>query len=67
MSLARIGISIFAVVAVVAAILAGAMVWLLLTDPVSVATAIDSGEVSPFVKALADALLDALRGLLSYL
>lgn len=67
MSLARVSLSLFGVVGVVAATLAGATIWLLLTDPVTVADAVAAGEVSPLVKALAGALYDALSGLLKYL
>ena len=65
--LARFSISLFGAVAVMAATLAGATIWLLLTDPVTVADAVQSGEVSPLVKALATTLYDAMRGLLKYL
>ena len=64
MGLARLSLSVFGAVGVVAATLAGATIWLLLTDPVTVADAIQTGEVSPVVKALAGALYDAMRGLL---
>jgi multidrug resistance efflux pump len=67
MSLARVSLSLFGVVGVLAATLAGATIWLLLTDPVTVADAVAAGEVSPLVKALAGALYDALSGLLKYL
>ncbi len=67
MSLARLSLSVFGIVAVLAAALAGATIWLLLTDPVSVATAVNTGEVSPVVRALADVLLEALKGLLAFL
>ncbi|MFN8061258.1 MAG: hypothetical protein U0Q12_19010 [Vicinamibacterales bacterium] len=67
MSIARVSISIFALVAVLAGTLGVATIWLLLTDPVSVATAVNTGEVSPIVRALADALVQALRGLLRFL
>jgi len=67
MSLARVSLSLFGVVGVLAATLAGTTIWLLLTDPVTVADAVASGEVSPLVKALAGALYDALQGLLKYL
>jgi hypothetical protein len=65
--LARFSISLFGAVALVAATLAGATIWLLLTDPVTVADAVQSGEVSPLVRALATSLYDAMRGLLKYL
>jgi len=67
MSLARVSLSLFGVVGVLAATLAGATIWLLLTDPVTVADAVAAGEVSPLVKALAGALYDAVSGLLKYL
>jgi hypothetical protein len=47
--------------------LAIATVWLFLTNPVTVATAVNEGEVSPFMRNLARVLLDALQGLLKYL
>jgi hypothetical protein len=63
----RFSISLFAIVGVVAATLAGATVWLLLTDPVTVADAVNEGDVSPLVRSLAGVIFDALRGLLKYL
>ena len=51
----------------VAAVVAGATIWLLLTDPVTVANAVDSGEISPLVLSLADIIYNALIGLLDYL
>jgi hypothetical protein len=50
-----------------AAVVAAAAIWLLLTDPVTVATTIESGEISPLVRQLADVLYNAIAGLLSYL
>jgi hypothetical protein len=67
MSLARLSISLFGVVAVMAATLAGATIWLMLTDPVTVADAVNEGNVSPLVQALAGALYDAVKGILKYL
>ena len=54
-------------IAVVAAIVAGATIWLLVTDPVTIAVAIETGEVTPLVRQLADLLYQALAGLLGYL
>jgi hypothetical protein len=51
----------------VAAIIAGATIWLVLTDPVTVANALDQGEVSPLVRRLAEVIYNALAGLLDYL
>ena len=67
MQLARVSLSLFGVIAVVSAIVAGATVWLLLTDPVTVADAVSTGEVSPLVRALAGVLADAFRDLIKYL
>ena len=67
MSFARVSISVFGIVALLAATLAGATIWLLLTDPVTVADAVNEGDVSPLVRALASVLADALSGLFKYL
>lgn len=67
MSFARLSLSLFGVVGILAATLAGATIWLLLTDPVTVADAVAEGEVSPLVRALASLLYDSFRDLLKYL
>ena len=67
MSLVRLSISVFGVVAVLAATLAAATIWLLLTDPITVADAVNQGTVTPLVRELANALYGALRGLLTWL
>jgi len=67
MGLARVSISLFGVVAVMAAALAATTIWLMLTDPVTVADAVNEGNVSPLVRALASVLYDAFRGILKYL
>jgi hypothetical protein len=54
-------------IGLVAAVVAGATIWLVLTDPVAVANAVESGELSPLVLQLAQVLYGALVGLLSYL
>jgi hypothetical protein len=60
-------VGLFGAVAVVSIVLAGASVWLLLTDPVAVATSVNQGEITPLVQQLAQVIFDALRGLLRYL
>jgi hypothetical protein len=50
-----------------AAIIAGATIWLILTDPVTVANALDDGEITPLVTQLAQVIFNALAGLLDYL
>jgi hypothetical protein len=67
MSLAQLGVSLFAVLALLAVAVAGATIWLVLTDPVTVADAVAQGDVSPLARALAQVLYDAVRSLLEYL
>lgn len=67
MRLVRLGVSLAGAVGIVSAILAGAAIWLLLTDPVTVADAVTAGEVTPLVRELAVVLYSALLGLLRYL
>jgi multidrug resistance efflux pump len=67
MSFARLSLSLVGVMGIVATALAGATIWLIVTQPVTVADAVAQGEVSPLVKALAGVLYDALQGLLKYL
>lgn len=55
------------IIGLFATIVAGATVWLLLTDPVTVAESMDSGEVSPLVQSLAGSIYDAIVRLLRYL
>lgn len=67
MSLARATLSLAGVVAAVATTLAIATLWLLLTEPVTVADAVAKGDVSPLMSALAGVIANAVRGLLDYL
>jgi hypothetical protein len=67
MSLARLSMSLFGTVALVSVVLATATIWLLITDPVTVADAIDQGQVSPLVRELAGVIYQAFQGLLKYL
>lgn len=59
--------SIGVLIGIVAAVVAGATIWLLLTDPITVVNAVDEGEVSPLVIKLAEVIYNAIAGLLSYL
>ena len=59
--------SLFGAIAVVSVLLTVSTVWLFLTSPVTVATAVNEGDVSPLIRNLADALVTALRGLLRWL
>jgi hypothetical protein len=59
--------SLGVLIAVLSAVVAGGVIWLVVTDPVTVASAVESGEVSPLVRRLAEVLYNALSGLLAYL
>jgi len=59
--------SVGVLIGVIAAVIAGATIWLLITDPVTVANAIEEGEISPLARRLAEVLYSAIAGLLAYL
>lgn len=59
--------SVAVLIGVMAAVIAGATIWLLLTDPVTVANALDDGKISPLVQQLAQVIYNALASLLEYL
>jgi hypothetical protein len=67
MSVARWSVSLVAVIGLLAATLAGAFIWLLITDPVTVANAVSTGDVAPVMQAIGAVLYDALRGLFRFL
>ena len=53
MGVARVGMSLVAAVGLVPVTLAVATIWLLLTDPVTVADAVSERDISPLVRELA--------------
>jgi hypothetical protein len=59
--------SVAVLIGVLAAVVAAAAIWLLLTDPVTLADAVEDGEISPLVRQLAQVIYNALAGLLEYL
>ena len=59
--------SVAVLIGALAAIVAGATIWLLLTDPVTLADAVEEGEISPLVRQLAQVIYNALAGLLDFL
>ncbi len=67
MSLIRLSLSFVGVMGVLAATIAAALIWLLITDPVSVAETVSTGDVSPIVRALGTLLYDSLKDILGYL
>ena len=67
MRLKGLGASLFTCIAVISIVLAAATIWLFLTNPITVANAVNEGDVSPLVRSLAQVLLQALSGILKYL
>ena len=67
MILQRVGVSLFTLIALVSIVLAAATIWLFVTNPITVANAVNEGEISPLVRNLAQVLLAALGGILKYL
>ena len=67
MRVKTLGASLFTCVALVSIVLAAATIWLFLTNPITVANAVNEGDVSPLVKSIAAVLLQALSGILKYL
>jgi len=67
MNLQRLGVSLLTLIAIVSILLAAATIWLFVTNPVTVATAVNEGDVSPLMRQLAQVIYSALSGLLKYL
>ncbi len=67
MSAVRWGMSLVAMIGLLAATIAGATIWLLVTDPVTVSDAVSKGDVAPIVQALGSAIFSALKDLFKYL
>jgi len=71
MTVARWSVTMIALIGVVAATVAGATIWLVLTDPVqgadTVSTAIATGDLGPFMRAIGAVLYQALQGLFRFL
>lgn len=62
----RLSVSLSAGVAALAAIFAAALIWLLLADPITVADAVETGEISPLFNEIAAVIYQALLTLLDY-
>ena len=70
MTFARWSISMVAAIGVLAATIAGASIWLLLTNPVTAVNAVTSasqGDIRPLFQALGSVLYSTLQGLFKYL
>ena len=67
MDVQKVSVSLFTCIAVISIVLAAATIWLFITNPVTVATSVNEGDVTPLVRQLAQVLYQALAGLLKYL
>ena len=63
----QVGLTVAGAFVVLSMVLAAGTIWLSLTDPVTVANAVNEGEVSPFLEDLARVIFEALRNILRYL
>jgi hypothetical protein len=63
----RLSVSLSAGIAAIAAIFAGALIWLMLSDPITVADAVETGEMTPLLRELVSVIYQALLSLLDYL
>ena len=59
--------SVAGLIGLVAAIVAAAAIRLVLTAPVTLTNAVDTGEISPLVRQLAGVIYETMAGLLDYL
>ena len=67
MNFGRWSVSLVAVIGLLAATIAGAAIWLIVSDPVTVANAVSTGDVTPIMQAIGAVIFDALKGLFKYL
>jgi hypothetical protein len=67
MSLARWSVSLVGVIGALSAMVAASFIWLLLTDPIQIANAVETGDVAPVFQAIGAVIYDALRGLFRFL
>ena len=70
MSFARLSLSLAGVVGLLTVAFTGAVVWLLITQPVTTAESAAQavqGDVAPLMRAVAGVLYSAFEGLLKYL
>lgn len=63
----RVGLGIGATICLATSILAAATIWLLLTEPVTMATALDSGDLGRLASAVMGLVASAVRTLVGYL
>ena len=66
MELGRYSLAV-AITTVVTVLIASALIWLLVSEPVALATAVNDGDVTALAKAVGSALLAGLQALARYL
>jgi hypothetical protein len=67
MSIAAASLRASGIIAITCVVLAVSTIWLVLSDPVAVATAVQAGDLSSAYTLFSHALTEALRTLLKYL
>jgi hypothetical protein len=67
MSIAAASLKASGIIAIACVVLAVSTIWLMLSDPVAVATAVQAGDLSSAYTLVSHALAEALRSLLRYL
>ena len=66
MTVARWGVSLVGVIGLGAGAIAAAVIWLAISNPVTVANAVSTGDLGPVVAAIGKVIVDALNGLFKY-
>ena len=67
MSLDRVAPTMLGMVGLTVTLVAASTVWLFLMSPVTVATAMTGGSISPLLRQIADAVCQTLAAMLRYL
>jgi hypothetical protein len=67
MSLDRVAPTMLGMVGLTVTLIAASTVWLFLMSPVTVATAMTGGSISPLLRQIADAVFQTLTVMLRYL
>jgi len=63
----RVSMGVAGTAAIVSSLVTTLTIWLLMTDPTTMAAAIDRGTVAPIARAFGAALVDVFHWLLRYL
>jgi hypothetical protein len=67
MSIAAASLRASGIIAITCVVLAVSTIWLVLSDPIAVATAVQAGDLSSAYTLVSHALAEALRTLIRYL